>query len=36
MVAGLSGAIGASRYHLLAVFDGKIGMLASTPLTVEH
>ncbi len=35
-VAGLSGATGASRHHLLAVFDEKIGILPSTPLTVEH
>jgi putative PIN family toxin of toxin-antitoxin system len=36
MVAGLSSAMGASRRLLLAVLDGEIRMLLSTPLLVEY
>ena len=36
MVAGLSGAAGASRRLLLAVLDEKVRMLLSTPLLVEY
>jgi putative PIN family toxin of toxin-antitoxin system len=36
MVAGLSSATGASRRLLLAVLDGEVRMLLSTPLLVEY
>ena len=36
MVAGLGSATGASRRLLLAVLDGEIRMLLSTPLLVEY
>ena len=36
MVAGLSSAAGASRRLLLAVLDGEVRMLLSTPLLVEY
>ena len=36
MVAGFASASGASRRLLLAVFDGKIRMLLSTPLLIEY
>ncbi len=36
MVAGLASAKGASRRLLLAVLDGEVRMLLSTPLLVEY
>jgi putative PIN family toxin of toxin-antitoxin system len=36
MVAGFSSATGASRRLLLAVLDGEVRMLLSTPLLVEY
>lgn len=36
MVPGLSSATGASRRLLLAVLDGQVKMLLSTPLLVEY
>ena len=36
MVAGLGSATGASRRLLLAVLDGEIRMLLSTPLLIEY
>jgi len=36
MVAGLSSATGASRRLLLAVLDGEVRMLLSTPLLIEY
>ena len=36
MVAGLGSATGASRRLLLAVLDGEVPMLLSTPLLVEY
>lgn len=36
MVAGFASATGASRHLLLAVLDGEVKMLLSTPLLVEY